>query len=119
MADETVIEPDANELRDIKCIPIVRGILVDMAADLIPEDANVEVNYLPVIMNMLKRTLDADTNLTTENPYIFQMIKGVFMALSVTAQGLKPSTPIDDVRYGRIAKQIVGMVAAAEYWPYP
>lgn len=108
------VEPDLEKLRDEKCIPVARGILVDMATDLIPDDANVEVNYLPVIMKMLKRTLDADTNLTIDNPYIFQMIKGVLVALNVTVQQLKPSTSIDDVRYGAIAKKILSMVAVAD-----
>lgn len=116
MADETTVvatEPDADQLRDEKVIPVVRGILVDMATDLIPADANVEVNYLPFIMKVLKRTLDADTNLTMDNPYIFQMIKGVLIGLNVTVQELNPSTSINDIRYGRIAKQVLSIVATA------
>lgn len=111
--DPAPTEPDLNALRDEKCIPVVRGMLVDMATDLIPDDANVEVNYLPMIMKMLKRTLDADTNLTTDNPYIFQMIKSVLVGLNVTVQQLKPSTMIDDVRYGTIAKKVLSIVATA------
>lgn len=123
MADETTpvatpapepVEPNLEQLRDEKCIPVARGILVDMATDIIPEDANKEVNYLPFIMKTLKRTLDADTNLTIDNPYIFQMIKGVLIALNVTVQRLTPSTSIDDVRFGRIARQILTIVAQAD-----
>lgn len=120
MADENntpaseSVELDADQLRDEKCVPVARGILVDMATDIIPEDANKEVNYLPFIMKMLKRTLDADTNLTTENPYIFQMIKGVFTALNVTVQQLNPATNIDDVRFGRISKQVLTIIAQAD-----
>lgn len=110
---EEPVEPNLEQLRDEKCIPVARGILVDMATDLIPADANVEVNYLPVLMKMLKRTLDADTNLTSDNPYIFQMVKGVLVALNVTVQELKPATNIDDVRFGRVAKQVLSIVATA------
>lgn len=108
------VEPDLEKLRDEKCVPVARGILVDMATDIIPEDANKEVNYLPFIMKTLKRTLDADTNLTTDNPYVFQMVKGVLVALNVTVQQLKPKTLIDDVRFGRVAREILTMIAQAD-----
>lgn len=117
MADEIetgAVEPDLEKERDDRVIPVVRGFLVDMAAQMIPEDANKEVNYLPVSLAMLKRALEADLNITTDNAYAFQMIKGVFVGLSATVQQLKPSTEIDDVRFGRIAKQILGIVAAAD-----
>lgn len=108
------VEPDLEKERDDRVVPVVRGMLIDLAAQMVPEDANKEVNYLPVILALLKRALDADLNIIMDNPYAFQIIKGVLVGLNVTVQQLKPSTDIDDVRFGRIAKQILGMVAVAD-----
>jgi hypothetical protein len=50
--------------------------------------------------------------LEAENPYLFQLILGVVQNLNSTI--LQCATvPIDDVRYGRIAKQILDIVATA------
>jgi len=110
---ETTEEPNLEKLRDEKCVPIARGMLNDMAVEMIPVDANVEIDFRPVVLKMLTRTLDADANIATDIPYIFQLIKGVFMALSATVQQVQPKKQIDDVRFGAIMKKILGIVATA------
>lgn len=106
------LEGDLEKLRDEKCIPLARLILADMAELLMPEDANEKVDYNPIVLKTLARTLEADTNISKENTYLFQLILGVFSGLNVTVQSAT-TLPIDDVRYGAIAKQILKIVSEA------
>lgn len=103
---------DLDKARDEKMIPVAQGVLSDMADLMIPEDANVKVDYNPVLLKILGRTLEADTNVETENPYIFQLLLGVFASINKVAQDTIVSA-VDDVRYGRIQKQILQIVAKA------
>lgn len=103
---------DLEKQRDDKCIPVARAILADMALDLIPEDANVKIDYNPIVGKILQREMDADLNITTEVSYIFQLLLGAFAGLNLTAQSCT-TTPADDVRYGSIAKKILGIVSEA------
>lgn len=102
--------PDLEKERDEKCVPVARGILGDMVSDMIPEDANVKIDYNPIVKKILQRMLDSDLNLTTEVSYIFQLLLGAFAGLNVAAQQCT-TVPIDDVRYGRIAKQVLGILS--------
>lgn len=105
-------EKTLDQLRDEKVIPVVRGMLVDMATDLLPEDANVKVDYNQMVMKIMTRVLEADLNIVGENPYAFQLALGVMSGLNKTVQGCD-TTPIDDVRYGAIGRQILSIVATA------
>lgn len=106
------VEPDADALRDEKCIPVAREMFRDVANLMIPEDANEKVDYNPVLIALLGKSLDANLNLTTENPYVFQLMLGILAALNVTVQGCD-TKPIDDVRYGAIARKILQITADA------
>lgn len=112
--NKQTLAPDVNldKLRDEKCIPVAQLVLEDIASDMMPEDANEKVDYNPVTLKILQRTLDADTNISTENSYIFQLLFGVFQSLNKTVQECN-TIPIDDIRYGVIAKKILGTVADA------
>lgn len=107
-----VVEADLEKLRDEKCIPTARKMFVEIAADMIPEDANVVVDYNPVLKKLLALGVEADLNLTTENPYVFQLMLGMLSGLNRTVQECT-TIPIDDVRYGAIGKKILGYVADA------
>ena len=103
---------NADELRDDKCFPVARAMFALIAANMIPEDASKSVDFNPVVKSLLQLGVDTDLNLTTENPYVYQLMLGQLAGLNVSVQGAV-MTPIDDVRYGRIAKQILQFVADA------
>lgn len=105
-------EKNLEQLRDEKCVPVARGIINDMAISLVPDDANKKVDYNPIVKSMLERTLEADLNIATENTYIFQLILTAFAGLNKTVQECE-TVPIDDVRYGTIAKKILSILATA------
>lgn len=111
MADESN-EKTLDQLRDEKCIPVAHGILNDIAVDLIPADANEKVDYNPILLKILQRNLEADLNITSDIPYVFQLVLGVLSGLNKTVQGVN-TVPIDDVRYGAIGKKVLGILATA------
>lgn len=113
MTDTNKILSEAEKARDEKCIPIAKAILNDMAIYMMPEDANVKVDFVPIVTKMLERTLAADTNLIMENPYIAQLLLGVFSSLNETVQSCT-FLPIDDIRYGAISKKILDIVATSD-----
>lgn len=108
-----VAEPDLDKLRDDKCTPLARGILSDMVAELVPEDINSKVDFHPLVIKCLKRSLEADLNLTTETTYIFQLILSVFSGLNQVAQTIKTQA-IDDIRYGKISQRIIEILATSD-----
>lgn len=117
MADDTkaapeAASPDLEQLRDDKCIPVARGLMVDMATDLVPDNANENVDFTPLLMKTMQRALDADLNIVMDNPYVFQLVLGAMSGLNATVQSCE-TTPVDDVRYGMIAKKILSILATA------
>lgn len=108
---EVEAEVDLEKLRDERSIPVARGFLTDMATDLVPQNGD-DANYGPLVMKFLKRTLDADLNLTTDNPYVFQLLLGFISGLNSAIIQCN-TIPIDDARYGRIAKEILDIAATA------
>lgn len=109
---EAPVEKDADQLRDEKCIPVARKMFESVAAKMIPEDANEVVDYNPVLIDLLTEGLAADLNMTTETPYVFQLMLGILSGLNRTVQKATV-TPIDDVRYGKIGRKILQITADA------
>lgn len=105
-------EVDLDKEREERCYPVVRGILTDMATDLLPQNG-AEQNYTPLLMKVLGRSLEADLNLQMENPFLFQTLLGVIVGLNSTVMECT-TVPIDDVRYAAIGKRILGIVATAD-----
>jgi len=103
-------EKTAEELRDEKCIPVARGIFVDMATDL--TEASAKGDFTPMMLKVMARALDADLNVTMENSYVFQLLLGVCSGLNATVQACE-TTPIDDVRYDGIIKKILSIIATS------
>jgi hypothetical protein len=112
MPEKDSLPADLEAARDAKVFPIARATLTDMAELLIPEDASVKVDYNPIVLKILQRSVDANLNITMEVQYLFQVLLGVFSGLNQTMQGVT-TTPIDDVRYGRISKELLTLVAEA------
>lgn len=99
-----------DQLRDEKCFPIVREIFKDVAGELIQETETPDYN--PLILKMLKKTLEADLNITIEVSYVFQVILGMLSGLNSAIQRSSP-VKIDDARYASIARRILTIVSDA------
>lgn len=112
MTGTAPVDVDLEKLRDEKCIPVAKQVLEDLTTDLIAEDANVAVDFNPITIKVMQRMLDADTNIATENSYVFQLVLGAFAGLNKTVQKCTVAN-IDDVRYGRIAKEVLNILYRA------
>lgn len=104
-------EVDLEKAREERCYPVVRGVLTDMATDLLPQ-GGAEQNYTPLLMKILGRSLDANLNLQMENPFVFQTLLGVIVGLNTTVMECT-TVPINDARYASIGKRILVIVATA------
>lgn len=98
--------PDLGKLRDEKCIPVARDVMLAMAELMIPENASEKIDYNPLALKILQLELDADLNVTTEQPFVDQLILGALSGLNKTVQA-SAYIPIDDIRYGNIARKIL------------
>lgn len=104
--------PDLEALRDEKVVPVARGVLTDMAGEIAATDINAATDLTSVIIKILKRGLAADLNVTTENPYVFQLVLGAYAAFSGTIQKCKV-TDTPDARYGKIGGELLTLLANA------
>lgn len=105
-------ERDLEKERDVKCMPIAQGVLEDMAENMMPLNGE-GAGFQPLIMQILKRTLDADTNIQLENSYIFQLILGILAGMGTILQTVTV-TPTDDARFGAIGKKMLAILAEAK-----
>lgn len=105
-------EIDLEKEREDRCYPVVRGVLTDMATDLLPQ-AGAEQNYTPLLTKILGRSLEANLNLQMENPFVFQTLLGIVVGLNTTVIECT-TAPIDDARYGAIGKKILSIVSTAD-----
>lgn len=110
---EEAVQRDLERERDARCAPVVAGILNDFVTDLLPLDANLQVNLGPVTGKILQRSLDADLVVSTDTAYVFQLILGVFEALSTVAQQCVTVVKTDEARYASIGRKILALVAGA------
>lgn len=108
----TAHEPDLEKEREERCYPVVRGILTDIATDLLPQNGASQ-DYTPLLMKILHRSLDANLNLQMENPFLFQTLLSLIVGLNTTVMECQ-TVPIDDARYAAIGKRILGVVATAD-----
>ena len=105
--------PDLEAIRDERVVPVAKGVLQDMAALMTTADLNKDTDFTKLLIKILNRSLDADLNLTTENPYIFQLILGAFSSFSAVVQKAK-ITPTDDARYARIGREMMVLLAGVD-----
>lgn len=109
------VEPsvDLEADRDARVAPVAQGVLEDIATETTIASADNKTDFTGIISKLVNRTLDADLNLTTENPYIFQLVLGTYGALSNVIQSSK-MVAIDDLRFSRIGAQILTLLANAK-----
>ena len=115
-AEEAVpspIQPDLEAIRDERVIPVVKGMLADFAESLPTGDDTKNSDFTTALIKVLQRTLDADLNLTTENPYIFQLGLGVLSAFNDVV-GECEKAPAEDERYGRVASRMMALLVQAD-----
>lgn len=103
-------EVDLEKKRDEKCIPVARAMFADIASDMIQPDADISDKENPLLSKLLQKGVDADLNLVTENPYVFQLMLGQLAGMHKTVQECEV-IPIDDVRYGTIASKMLQIVS--------
>lgn len=111
-AEEVDNGPDFEALRDEKCIPVARAMFADVAEHILPTDGSLNVNHGDLVLSLLQKGLAADLNMTTENPYVFQLMLGMLSGLNTTIQGCT-MVPLDEAKYGRVAVEILKLVSDA------
>lgn len=100
---------DLDKQRDEKMIPLARAVLNDLAVGLIPS-ANVKGDFQEIVMKLLQRSLEADCNITTENPYLMQLITTVLGRLTTVMLECDMVQP-DDIRYAALSKEVLSIIA--------
>lgn len=106
------IQPSLEEIRDQRVAPVVKGVLEDLAASLPTTDITPQSDFTTVLIKVLQRTLDADLNLTMENPYVFQLALGVLSAFNDVVMECKKADPQDE-RYARVASRMMALMVSA------
>ncbi len=105
-------EVDLETLRDARVVPVAQAVLVDMAGEIASTDVNADTDFTSVLVKVIQHALAADLNLTTENPYLFQLILGAYGAFSTVVQKCKVADA-QDLRYGNIGREMMGLLAGA------
>lgn len=103
------IQPDLDQLRDDRVIPVARETLKIMAGQTGTDDKD---SYVAALTDILRVSLAADLNLTMENPYIFQLTLGVYAAFQNVAQQV-PMAESQDPRYAKIGREMMGLLVSA------
>lgn len=108
------VEPENLEtLRDQRVLPVVRGVLSDIAEAMPSTDITPNTDFTTLLIKVLQRSLDADLNLTTENPYVFGQVLSVFSAFNTVVQKSKMADAPDE-RFARIAGQMMRFMASVD-----
>lgn len=110
--EKTAADVDYEKIRDEKVVPVAKSVLNDIAVMLIPQSL-AELDYKPLVLKILERTLEVNMNIATETSYLFQLLLTALSGLNATVQSCT-TTPIDDARYGAIAKKILDILAMAD-----
>lgn len=109
---DTQASVDLDKLRDEKMIPLAKMVINDLAVGMIPS-ANVQGDFKDIVMKILQRSLDADCNITTENPYLMQLITTVFGQLTTVMLSCDMVQP-DDIRYAALSKEVLSIIATED-----
>lgn len=102
------MEKNLEQLRDEKCIPIVRSIMEEMGNGLI----NSENNQTVLALKSISLMLDSDLTISTEVSYIPQLILRLLSEMNNTFQSCELKED-DDERYGTIANKILSILSKA------
>lgn len=105
------VAPDLEKARDEKCIPIARSMFQDIV-DGFGNDGAEDNSTTPITMKIMQKALTADLNISTEVPYLFQLVLGIFSGLNSTIQKVTAS-PTDIDRYASLTRRMLAIVAAA------
>lgn len=112
IGDAIPVPRDYEQERDDRVIPVAQGFIADVVADASGTNILENTDFTDLLMKTLQRALDADLNLTTDNPYIFQLVLGSYGAFSSVVQKSKViDTP--DARYAKIGGEMLAIMASA------
>lgn len=101
-----------DDLRDVRVAPVAQGVLDDMAEEAAANDVSGSQDFKPLVMKVLQRTLDADLNLTTDNPFVFQLMIGAYSSLSAVIQKCT-TNEAREARFGAIGTEMLKVFAGA------
>lgn len=96
---------ELEQKRDAKCFPVAKGMLQDMAENLLDNDATA------MVTKTLIRFLEADLNVSTEVTYVPQLVLGALAGFNAISQELE-FDQTKEAKYKAIAKRILEVVAA-------
>lgn len=111
-ASEPAEGPNLEQERDDRVIPVVRGVLADLAGIETSVDVNDRSQFTNVIVSILKRTLAADLNVQMDTSYVFQLALTAFGALNQFAMSCKMADSQEE-RYSRIAHEMMQLLSSA------
>lgn len=106
-------ERNLDKERDERTVPVARKILHDMATDVLPVDENLKRDYREIVLKLLTHQFEADLNLTYDNPYVLQLLQGVFSRVNIAVQGAT-TIPMEQSRYTEIARKVLAIVDETE-----
>lgn len=112
IGDEIPVVRDYEKERDDRVIPVAVGVISDIANDESMMNIKTQADFTEVLMKILKRALDADLNLVTDNTYVFQLVLGAYGAFSSVVQKAK-MPEADDERFAKISQKLLQLLVAA------
>lgn len=105
--------PDLEAARDARVIPVTQGVLEDIAGLNAISDMKDKSEFTNLVINVIKRALDADLNVASDNPYVFQLALGAFGAFNQFVMSCKMAES-QDVRYSTIAHELMSLFVGAK-----
>lgn len=111
--EEAAPVPNPEKERDERTAPVAQGLIEDLAGIDKTPDVNDRSEFTNVIVSTLKRSLQADLNVATDNSYVFQLALGAFGAFNQFVMSCKMSE-MQDVRFSKIAHEMMQLFAQAK-----
>lgn len=108
-----VAGPSLEQQRDLRVVPVAQSTIEVIAGQNTAVDVNDRSEFTNVILSILQKSLDADLNIVTDVPYIFQLILSVYSAFNTVALAAK-KPDVDMARFSKIAHEMMGLLASAK-----
>lgn len=105
--------PNLEQERDARVLPVVQGVIEDLSGIDTAVKVNDRSEFTNVLISIIKRALAADLNLTTDNPYVFQLVLGAFGAFNQFVMSCK-TVDSEDLRFSKIAHEIMVLFSGAK-----
>lgn len=100
---------DLDKLREEKIGPLAEACLIDLADLMFPEEVDGKRNLDEAVLAILKKSRDADLNLTTETSHLFKTMLKSLTFLGDAIQKAEIAEVKED-EYNRVAKEIFSIL---------